>query len=845
MTSDNEHWSKFDKLLDELFDLSPEARAITLDEIGSRDSALGKRAAAILEYASSNNTMPDNASSAAPELLAEFAEEDVKNHIGERVGPFRIAEAISRGGMGLVFRGERADGAFEQQVAIKLIPASIDGERSLALFERETQLLARLEHPNIARIIDAGVTEQDTPYFAMELVDGQKIDDYVLSSQLNQKSILHLFLHLCDALAYCHQSTVVHGDVKPGNVLVASGRVRLVDFGIGQLLEDVEGTEGTEVLKRVVAYSPGYAAPEQMDGKTPGVAADIYSSGVLLRHLIRVSMNITDIPTDLDAIINCCTAEHPGDRYASVDALKRDIQAFLDKYPVRARDATRAYRSRKFVERNKLLVGSTIGVLLSLVVGLSTALWQFQKAKTEGLRAEQTNAFLTTIFERANPVVAGESEVTLKEIVDDAATRVAIELEGSPDVRNEIKQLLGNAYYGIGQYDKAFELHQSTLEYWRSERKAPNLEIVKALNALGSDHTKRGEYVEAERLHREALNQLQDLEQSASTPAQISWTSLGHSLVQTDPGAARESMLKAHDINLRTRPADTAALARSLGNIAAGYRAERNIEESARYHEMALAMAETNGERLAPEIVGIRCNLALDYGTLGRHLKARETQLECNRQTVERLGADHPANVPNLNNLGALDLGLGRLEEAEQSYLQAWSLAEQKLPLKSLERMAVEINYAVVFWHSGRIADAENILRDVLQRMEASLGATHPASGRVRSLLGRVVLQRGDVGAAQRFIENSLEGLIPYWRSDALLWLAEVMLELDDLDAAKTFATESLTIRRDIPHYADWQIAEAQWVLSRAANDQMSHDAAVEIFSRDLPPEHFRRTASR
>ena len=843
MTTDSSDWETLDAALDELLDAAIEDRSSILQSLRARCQSLANRAEALLNLALDDSALPSNVGDAAPDLFSELTEQDVRAHLGERLGPYRVVEIISRGGMGIVFRGERADDAFEQTVAIKVIPASIAGSSAKALFESERQYLARLEHPNIARIIDAGVTKEDTPYFIMEYIDGVTIDAYVRDVGAPRRQILDYFLQLCDAVAYCHQSMVVHGDIKPGNVLVADGRVRLVDFGIGQLLDE-RGREGS--AKAVHAYSPQFAAPEQQRGCAATIRSDIYSLGAVLRRLLsetRVSSETAaapPFPQDLTAIINRCLANDPGQRYEDVSALRADVRNYLDGYPVSAREPTRLYRAGKFVRRNKLLVGSTVAVLISLGVGLAAALWQYDIARTQADRAERVKDFLTSIFTQANPFVAGERDITLREVVDDAASRLDSELQELPDVRAELTQLLGNAYFGMGDYEQALTLHEEALAHWRRNGTGDDLRIVDALNAVGSDYSKRGEYTAAEALHREAIDLLSQNGLTISGIASDTWTRLGASLVQTSPRRAREIMLHAHEINLQARPGDKRALARSLGNVATGYRAERNIEQSAAYHERALAVAQSNNEKLAPEILTIRCNLALDYGTLGKHEQARTAQRVCNELTVERFGTDHPANVPNLNNLGALDIRLGQLAAAEETYVEALRIAEEKLPRLSLERMAVEINYAVVLWHSGRLEDAEKNLRDLLERMAESVGPTHSASGRIRSILGRVILERGDARTAKQLIEESLQGLTPYWRSDALLWLAEANNALGNSTEAANQARESLKLRRSIPHFTDWQIAEANLALAQATGDKQLLGQATERIRRDLPANHFR-----
>lgn len=844
MLGDDTNWDRLEAALDELLDADAQDRPQLLDRLRASDAKLATRAEALLVLALDENALPHNLGDAAPEFFSALSEEDVRAHLGERLGPYRIVEIIRRGGMGIVFRGERADGAFEQSVAIKLIPASIASEGARALFERERQYLARLEHPNIARIIDAGVTKENTPYYIMEYIDGVTIDAHVRDLKALHRQGLDYFLQLCDAVAYCHRSMVVHGDIKPDNVLVADDRVRLVDFGIGRLLEE---SERGDIVKQLRAYSPGYAAPEQERGESATIQSDVYSLGAVLQRLLSPAQEPSDtdfarsIPTDLAAIIQRCLSVEATERYESVGALRGDIRGYLNGYPVSAREPTRGYRASKFVRRNKLLVGSTIAIVVALGVGLAVALWQYEVAVTQASRAEQVKTFLTSLFAQADPIVAGERDITLREIVDDAAARLDTELQELPEVRAELKQLIGNAYFGIGDYDRALQLHEQSLSQWRADQAKPSTDLVKALNAVGADYTKRGEYGKAEVLHNEAIEQLESLGLQDSVYAVDSWTHFGASLLQTDPPQARDAMLHAHQINVLIRPDDTGALARSLGNVASGYRAERNIEESANYHERALTISEENGERLAPEILTIRCNLALDYGTLGRHEKALTTQSDCNELTVERFGIDHPANVPNLNNLGALDIRMGRLVEAEQTYREALRIAEDKLPLMSLERMAVEINHAVVLWHSGRSDEAEARLRNLLTRMERSVGAAHPASGRVRSLLGRVILDNGDADSAKRFIENSLQGLSPYWRSDALLWLAEAKVSLGEKGDAIDFVNESLQLRNSIPHFTEWQVAEAEFVLGMATDNLDLLNRAEAKFQKVLPDNHFRR----
>lgn len=819
-------------LLDQLLDAAETEREQHLRDIETQDPALAARARKLLAFALGEaESVSETVDRVAPDLFAALVNEDEHDRIGQTLGPYRITKFIGRGGMGIVFLAERSDGAYEQSVAIKFTPRFVHSEHSRILFDRERAHLARLEHPNIARIIDAGVTDSETPYYIMEYVDGERIDHF--ASGLPETERLLLFLQLCDAVAYCHRSLIIHGDIKPSNVLVSDGRVRLLDFGIGHLLDE---DEPNETLADVHAYSPDYAAPEQREGSHPSIQSDIYSLGTSLQKLFPGA-----VPEDIAAIIGVCRENAPQNRYPSVDALRRDVNAYLDHYPVAARTPTRRYRSARFVRRNRLLVAGTAAIIVGLGAGLGIALWQYDVARTEATRAQQVAQFLKSLFERAGPYNSGEQDVTVLEIMDDAAARVDAELPDAPDVRIEVKQLIASGYYGIGEYDKSLEMRREALAYWQENRRAPDIEVVNALNDVGDEHTARGEYDDAAAMHRKAIKQLDALDMAATDAATHSWTRLANSLSRSDPDGSLAAMRRAHEINLAMYPDNGAVIARSLANIAFGLRATGNYREAATISEEALALADANGERLAMDIISARCNLALDYSQLGLGEKARDALRECIALGKERLGSDHPDLVGKYNNLGAMELTAGRLAEAEESLEAAVTLAAKALPETSLYRLAAEINYSTVLWQSGRAELAEPYARAALRNMEGSLGAAHPASGRVRTVLGRIMLELAEHEEAMRLIEPSLEGMSGIWRADALLWLAETKLAVGEDESAASLASESLEIRRNSEGTPDWQIAEVEFVLAAAKGDTAMLEDAQSRLDSELPQQHVRR----
>jgi len=346
---------------------------------------------------------------------------------GARVGAWRVVRTLGQGGMGNVYLAERADASFDKQVALKLVQGLLTPVAQ-ARFAAEKQALARLEHPHIARLIDAGESEAGWPYLVMEYVHGMPIDEFLAGRGI--EDVLAIFLQLCDAVAYAHRQLVLHRDIKPSNVLVnREGDAKLLDFGIAKLLQAGEGMNASHTVER--AYTPEYASPEQVFGRPIGVASDIYSMGVLLYRLLtgisphafestdtavvaRVLRDDDIVPPsravpapeagapthehrrrskalagDLDTIVMAALQKQPERRYASVDAFAEDIRHYLAHEPIRAQPDSFGYRARKFLRRNTVAVAASVAVALALVGGLAASLWQAHIANQQRALAER------------------------------------------------------------------------------------------------------------------------------------------------------------------------------------------------------------------------------------------------------------------------------------------------------------------------------------------------------------------------------------------------------------------------------------------------------------------------
>ena len=351
--------------------------------------------------------------------LGEWSDDGADPWLGRRIGAYEIVAAIGRGGMGEVYRARRVDAQFDKEVAIKLVPGGHHASYLLERFRAERQILATLEHPNIARLIDGGAADDGSPYLVMELVDGQPLDRYVEQRNLPLRARLQLFRDVCAAVSYAHQRLVVHRDLKPNNILVTNdGTAKLLDFGIAKLLQAAPSDAAPNPTVTVMrALTPAYSSPEQILGRPITTASDVYSLGVVLFFLLtgrspyRSTLDtaqdaIRDVceteplrPTaaggraaldrDLDAIVLRALRKEPESRYASVEQLSEDVRRYLEGLPVRARGDQLGYRTRKFLRRHKLEVGAAALVAGALVVATVVSTRQARIAAEQEAQAEQ------------------------------------------------------------------------------------------------------------------------------------------------------------------------------------------------------------------------------------------------------------------------------------------------------------------------------------------------------------------------------------------------------------------------------------------------------------------------
>lgn len=498
------------ELLGAALDLPEAAReAFLVRECGADEALLAQLRALLAADRDGWDALDAPLDGLAAEVLAESESIDLGNKPGDAIGPWRLVRELGRGGMGAVWLAERVDGEFDQKVALKLLRLGMDSEHILRQFRRERALLARLQHPNIAQLIDGGIDARGRPWFAMECIEGQTLDAWVEAQQPGLRARLELFVKLCQAVAHAHGQLIVHRDLKPSNVLVQTdGEPRLLDFGIATLL-DPDGHEQTVTMHRFLTRD--FAAPEQLRGDVAVTATDVYALGLILFELLtgrryralhtmgaatlRPSTALggeTTAPPrisrarlrgDLDAIVTHALADEPARRYRSAQELADDVQRHLGGRPIQARPDRFGYRAAKFVRRNRVAVAAAVFGLVALVSGSAVAFWQAVEKTAEAERArltlrqsEATRGFLVSIFLEADPGAGKGPDTTVGELLAVARERAGRELADEPEVAAQLLDQIGNSYVSIGDDVRAHAVLDEALAF-NARARQPSLVI--------------------------------------------------------------------------------------------------------------------------------------------------------------------------------------------------------------------------------------------------------------------------------------------------------------------------------------------------------------------------------
>jgi len=650
---------------------------------------------------------------------------------GQVLGAWTLVAPLGSGGMGEVWRARRSDGAHSGEAAIKLLHSPWRGEGNQARFRREGELLSRLTHPHIARLLDIGealLGASRTRYLVLELVEGERIDRWCELRNLHVNERLQLFLQVCDAVAHAHARLVVHRDLKPGNILVtADGDVKLLDFGVAKLLVDDTGAELTAQLP--AGLTPEYAAPEQLRGEPVSTATDVFALGRLLCLLLTGQREPgATLRGDLALIVGRALKERPDERYAGANALADDVRRHLEHRPILARPDSLAYRSAKFARRYRLQLVALSLVLASLLAGMATTAWQWREAAREAERTRRVQSVLTELLAGLSPDASGSATVPMIELLRRSWAEAKRRLGDDPAMLAEVARPLGLLLNQSGDMPLAAEalsLAHAQLQGRGETGRDVAFELANARSRLGQTD--------------DARTLLTGLVPAA--PAQddaVALSALAHlGEMATEAGRLDEaqSLLARAEQGVRerfgTRHERYRRVADAMSSLA---RAQGRWDDARRWLQALVDASEGAGRLIAAQA---RMAVATMEVELGHHVAALPLLRASVQELQEVLG---PADLNTVSTRTWLSTALfhaGRPDEAAREAELA--LAQARSGGEAQATAVVGLVAARQQMRRGEPAAAEARMRPLLSTLEE---AGHPAAERARALLGEAALRQ-------------------------------------------------------------------------------------------------------
>ncbi|MEM1042105.1 MAG: serine/threonine-protein kinase [Bacteroidota bacterium] len=809
-------WLRADDLLGQALAYPPAERTAFLQDACREQPALYQEVVTLLDSApDAEDRFGDSAAAFAGPLLAAGDPAEVVVP-GDTVGPYRVEAEVGRGGMGVVYRASRADGTFEKEVALKLVKRGMDTDEVLARFRRERQLLATLDHPGIARLLDGGAAADGRPYLVMEFVEGEPVTDHAEQRRLPVEERLALFEQVCEAVQHAHRHLVVHRDLKPANILVTEGedgrpQAKLLDFGIAKLLEVEPGAGVTqEGLRRL---TPAYAAPEQLRGDAVTTAADVYALGVVLYELltgerpshppkppsaVAGSERARALRGDLDQVVLKALREETTARYGSVEALLDDLQRHQTGRPVEARPASAGYRVRKFAKRHRIGVASAAAFVLLLVGAVAALAVQQRATARERDRAEEVTRFLGDLFASNVPTTAPTDTMTVRTLLAEGEAR-AEALSEQPAVQAYMLRVLGEAWLGLGRYDRAEPLLDRAVALSEISLGPRSPEVADALGARALLAFQTGAYDAANALFQRALGLYRDHhgpahETVAETVADLATVASEQGAYPAADSLFRETLALYQRLGTEGRPEaveclrDWAALRFRMGDYAAADslygQALGKLEalHGPQHPDIALtldnlsvlrsrqgnlaAALDLSREALAmrqhllgddhPSALASKTNLASFLDQSGDPEAAAVLLRDVIAAGQDRFGEGHPSLAPALSNLATLLGRQRRYGEAEVRYREVIAIQRRTLGEGHPSLANSVSGLASVLRETGQYAEAERLYREAIAVRRAALGAEHPSVASSLSGLGRLKHLTGDLDAAAAHYDEVL-----------------------------------------------------------------------------------------
>jgi serine/threonine-protein kinase len=790
-----EQWTRVRDVLHQALDRPPDERAAWVEAACADEPTVRAEVTALLDAYEADDPLfeaPVAAADWAVDAGSASAGTSPSPEPGMRVGAYRLVEEIGVGGMGVVYRAERAVGDFEQTVAVKLLQRRLHAEEAEQRFRAERQVLASLDHPGIAQLLDGGVTEGGRPYLVMELVDGVPITDYADAHDLGLEARLDLLAQVFDAVQAAHGQLVVHRDLKPSNVLVTETErgptVKLLDFGIAKLLGDALPVTRPQTRTGHHLMTPAYAAPEQVQGGEVATATDVYQLGVLAYELLAGTRPfdlsgkpLTEIqriiceetppypsaqdgaPTrmlrgDLDTILRKALRKDPDRRYRSVEALATDLRRYRTGEPIEARPATLGYRARKFAERHRwgLGVGVLVAVLVAGFIGLllqqqATIRQERDRARREAETARQVSDFLVDLFEASGPRRTQGDSTTAGALLRQG-TRRADKLDDQPQVQARMFDVIGDVYQNRGQHDRADSVYRRALS---TKRRAglSRASIIESISDLGYEAWYLQHYERADSLLREAVR-MDSTSRSLSRPERAELFRR-HSHVLRSIGRSKRAEARARTalrLFQATHDGPHEKTAQALNALAMTLHAQDSLQQARRLYRETLAMQKKILDAPHPDLADTNNNLVYVLYAQNKYAAAEPRLRAVLRMDTALYSTSHPYVGLDYYNLAVSLRKQGKHEEAIPHYRRAITYRKKADTKRQSIVFAAYLELGESLTALGQYARAEEALRNAarIERRHRKSGTLGYSFRDHRSVLEAFVTLYEDWGKAER-----------------------------------------------------------------------------------------------
>ncbi len=824
-----ERWAQVELLFDRATDMPVAEREKFLFDACEDDTELRGYLLSLLKSDMAGDSLISEMIGGVLKSVVPQAENQIRDVSGERIGPYRLIKVIGSGGMGVVYLAERADNQFEQQVAIKLVRQRLVDPQVELRLKAERQILADLDHPNIARLLDGGTTEDGTPYLVMEHIDGTPADEYCDHHRLGIDERLSLFRIICSAVHYAHQNLIVHRDIKPSNILVTEDGVpKLLDFGIARLI-DTSGVATAGLTRAgVTLMTPENAAPEQITGKSITTATDTFALGIFLHRLLvgYPPLALENLPArevaliicqqaverpsrfvelerrneaardadpaklqgiaadrrlsvdrlarrlrgDLDNILLTALRKEPERRYRSVHEMAEDIRRHQISMPVLARADTWRYRAGKFIQRHTAGVAATVLLVVLLSAFGVVTLLQNKRIAEERDFALEAATFLEEIFLQPDPARARGMDITAKEILANGAERIRRQLSDRPAIQTALMETIGRVYLNLGEYDESVAMHEESLAIRRSRLGSDHVTVAQGENELAVALLRQGAFSRAEQLLQNALETNRREFGNHSEPVARNLHSLAELKLATgmldDGEASARSSIEIYSQIGNREPLDYAEAISTLARI---LQVKGDNEETEVLLREAVRIVEQSVGADHPYMAYFLQNLAVLLKSRGE-LHDAEAVLRRSIDVTRRiLGNEHDLLGTSLVMLGSILHEKGQFPVAEAAYRDALAVQTKATgPMHPF--FAYEMTSLGMLLHDmGELKESETQLRGALDIYAQTLDENHQYIGSTLTELGALLNTTGRFAEAEKLLLRAIDiRLLDYDRNSPL-----------------------------------------------------------------------------